>query len=187
MTENILCLGYLKEPHGLEGEVKVRSNGELLSQQKRGDRLYLYSAEKVVDGFLKSHENIHDIIVESIRPYREGYLIKFEEITTPEKVKKYCRLFIGISIEEARKKYGGSQEPYLFEYFDLQVLDQPTNKILGKVSRIEEVNQRIIFVIQMNGQESEVMLPALSPYIKSQDFRKQILYTEKLHELQTES
>ena len=195
MTEPVLCLGYLKEPRGLKGYIKVNSQGELLSLQKKNDNLKLYSADRLDYGILVNYKHIHQIVIEQISEYSKGYLVKFKNISTREEAEKYSRLFIGMSLNEAKEKYGNIQsaefkEHYLFEYLYLEVIEQTTHELLGQVIRIEEINQRAMFIVQKNNVEDdqnenkELMLPAFSPYIKKIDLKKQVIYTENLAELE---
>ena len=183
LTTQILCLGYLKKPHSLLGQIKVRSHGELLGQYSDGDSICYYSVKRVIDGFLEQPRYQDNILVERITPYRDGYLLKSTDVSTREEAEKYCGFFLGISLVEAREKFGGSSEPYLFEYLNLKIIDEKTQKLIGNVIRIEEIQKKVFLIVQLDGQAKEVMLPIISDYVTKKDIENRVLYSQGLHEL----
>ncbi len=183
MITQILCLGYLKKPRGLAGQVKVRSYGELLNDYSEGDSVGYYSAKRVIDGLLDQPHHENNILIESVTPCKDGYLLKPKGSNKREDVECYCGLFLGVPFEEAKSKFGGSSEPYLFEYLNLKIIDYKSKQSIGHVLRLEEIKEKVILIVRLYSSSGEVMLPIASDYVVKINIKKGVLYSKRLHEL----
>ena len=183
LTEDILCIGYLKKPMRLSGAIKVKSHGELLRCYSKGEQISSYLSLGVINGLLNQPKFKQHILIEDVTLHKDGYLLKPKGVNTREEASIYCGYFLGISVQEAKKKYGGSSQPYLFEYLGMKVVDYSDKKLIGSVIRIEEIQERVIFIVKFSDKNNEIMLPFLSDYFVKIDIQQNILYTKKLHEL----
>ena len=183
MITQILCLGYLKKPRGLLGQINIKSYGELLNDYSEGDFIDCYSAKRVMDGLLYEPRQKNNILIENIIPCKDGYLLKPKGSNTREDVEDYCGLFLGVSLEVAKSKFGGSEEPYLFEYLDLTIIDDESKQSIGDVLHLEEIQEKIFLIVRLYSSSKEVMLPIMSDYVVKIDTKKGVLYSKKLHEL----
>ena len=180
--EPILQLGYLKEPNGIKGEITLKTQGELILKYKRGDELQLYKCQRTSDGFLIDSRYYNFGYLERISKKASKYLLKLEKINVREEAQKYCKSFIGIPLNKAIEKFGGSQNPYLFEYLTLEVIEINSQKKTGKVIKIETYNKNHVLIIETCNQKV-LSVPVESPYIKRIDQKRRVLLTQNLLDL----
>ena len=166
--EKILILGYIKKPHALKGAVLVICKGELLATLEKPAEVNIYRADKIRDGFLINPLFTGTLQILSMKESRpENYLVQLKGVHTIEEAEAYRGVYFGIGLNEARELFSTPEDPYLFEYVDLEVLDQKGN-FLGRVERVESSGYAEWIVI--NTEKGEKMIPLESEYFQNIDY-----------------
>lgn len=138
-----IWIGYIKEPKGLKGELKLKSSFErILDAIRVGNTIY-FNDEK------------HTIT--DSKPYKDYYLINIDNLNDINLIEKYK----GYDVYTTREILGMSDKDYLMK--DLIGMDIVCNdKTYGKVSEVVSNNQYYILKIDY---KTKYMIPFVDSYI----------------------
>lgn len=148
--------GFIRRPHGVNGELLVEINREYDGVILPGLVVYLggnYVPKKIL----------------SIRHHNQGNLIKFDEINNPEQAGQFRlhRIYVP-SLIKRRELLSG--EFYSDQIMGLIVIDDMGQE-LGKVSEVIETGANDVYVVSRPGKR-EILLPAIPEVIKKVDLEK---------------
>lgn len=165
----ILVLGKIQGARGVQGKLRIIRRGDMLDNLKANSPLGIYSAKGIKDGFLINPEFAGQYLMQEFAELTpDTAQIKLQEITNAEDAWKLKGLFIGLKLSEAKKKFHNPDDPYLFEYIGLDILEGGILK--GKIDRVEEYHHKqwLIGICDDN----EVMIPLQGPFIERADFKQ---------------
>lgn len=161
MAENYISVGKLGKPHGIAGAFRFLLHRQLKSHAKFPKHFLLHAKGSYMPWFVAGYELIG---------ISDG-LVRFEDITTPEKARIYsgCELFLSEKDTNAYFKKDAEGLNYLKGY---QVSDQ-TAGLLGPLVAIDESPAQILITIDYNG--NEVLVPLVDEFIVELNKRKKTL------------
>jgi 16S rRNA processing protein RimM len=163
-SENLLLIGKVIRPHGLEGLLRIWS--------------YAQSAESFLNAgtvFIKSkQQGILEYKISSLKPHKNAFLMKLEGLNSLEDVEGYRGSEIFIRKASLRSK--GEEEYFWFELIGLEVyLD--SGRYIGTLKDILSTGSNDIYVVKDG--EAEFLIPAIHEVIKKIDLNnKRIIITE---------
>ena len=143
-----LTVGYLRRPHGVQGEIVMDLHTDFPERLKRGRRLLVSEEHK-------------SLTVESVREHQRGVLIKFNGIDTPEEAGLFRNQWVYVQSTEVPSLPEGKL--YQHELFGFNVLDENDNS-LGELAEILETGANDVYVVK-NASERELLLPAIPSVI----------------------
>jgi 16S rRNA processing protein RimM len=162
--ENLLLVGKVIRPHGLDGSLRIRS--------------YAQSAESFLDAgnvFLKSDKDeMRKCKVLSIKPHKSLFLILLQGLRSPEEAERYrgAEIFIRKDLLEQK----GEEEYFWFELIGLEVFLN-SGQYLGKLTDIIPTGSNDIYVVKKGGKE--LLIPAIHEVIDEIDVEnKKIIISE---------
>ena len=155
--EDLLLLGKVIRPHGLEGVMRIQS----FDQPE-------HSFLKARTLFLKlGAEEIHAHSVLSVKPHKNIFLLKLKGLNSLEDAEKYRGAEILVKKEVLVRE--DSDEFFWYELIGLKVyLD--TGQYIGSIRHILPTGSNDIYVIRDG--ESEVLIPAIHDVVKEIDLEK---------------
>ena len=163
-SENLLLVGKVIRPHGLEGILRILS--------------YARSEESFLNAgtvFLKSDkQEILEYKILSVKPHKNVYLMKLDGLRSLEEAERYRGADILIRKDLLRQK---SQEEYFwFELIGLRVyLD--SEQYIGTLKDIIATGSNDIYVVKKG--ETEFLIPAIHEVVKEIDLEnKRIIISE---------
>lgn len=163
-SDNLLLVGKVIRPHGLEGLLRIRS--------------YAQSEKSFLDAgniFLKTRSGeTHECEVLSIRPHKNILLLKLIGLNSLEDAERYRDA--EILIRRDLLKINNDNEFFWFELVDLGVyLD--TGKFIGKIRHILPSRSNDIYVVRDG--EREILIPAIHDIVKKIDLiNKKVIIKE---------
>jgi 16S rRNA processing protein RimM len=162
--ENLLLVGKVIRPHGLDGSLRIRS--------------YAQSAESFLDAgnvFLKSDKDeMRECKISSIRPHKGVFLIRLQGLQSLEEAEGYrgAEIFIRKDLLEQKCE----EEYFWFELIGLEVFLN-SGRYLGKLTDIIPTGSNDIYVVKEGGKE--VLIPAIHEVVDEIDLEnKRIIITE---------
>ncbi len=161
--DSILCIGRIQGPKGVKGEVRITAFGELLGTVKKFS-FELYTSKGPIDGFLLEPQKKQAYNFYNIRAYKENiFLANIEGINSPEAVDGLKGLYLGLSLQTAKRDFASDNEPYMFEFLGLAVVDAEEPAIKGQVAAIREYEGRGWLVAEIDGRE--ILIPLVAEYV----------------------
>lgn len=199
-SQRILLLGRVQRPRGVKGELRVTCRGDLLTHMEPGEMLSLYTGEAIKDGFIEQPAFVESARLEELYPVaNEVISVRLSALNDRDSAEKYCGLYFGLSLEEAKIRFGDEEEPYLFQYIAMDVYDGADgeeNNLIGKVERIEDSGLQWLIVktiVKTNDNEikseiineikNEIMVPLNGPFVEEVDFKENRLMCRGLKAL----
>jgi 16S rRNA processing protein RimM len=163
-SENLLLVGKVIRPHGLDGSLRIRS--------------YAQSAESFLDAgnvFLKSdNDEMCEYKVSSIKPHKSVFLIQLQGLQSLAEAERYRGADILIRKELLEQK--GEEEYFWFELIGLEVFLN-SGRYLGKLTDIIPTGSNDIYVVKKGGKE--VLIPAIHQVVDKIDLEnKKIIVSE---------
>jgi 16S rRNA processing protein RimM len=147
-----LTVGFLRRPHGLQGEIIMDLHTDFPERMKSGRKLLVGDEHQ-------------PMTLTSVRPHQSGLLVKFEGIETPEDAGRYRNQWVFIQAKDAPPLPDG--QIYQHELFGFKVLDENDN-LLGKLVEILETGANDVYVVR-NESGKEILLPAIPSVILDLD------------------
>lgn len=158
--------------HGLKGEVKVSLITDFPEERfKAGVELSLKdNPEKL-------------LTVESGRPFKQFWLVKFNEVTDVDQAEKLKGKTLVISEQNQQKLPDGVY--YYRDILDCQVIDNQTKEKIGVITDIESPGANDIWLVkERNGKE--FWLPYIKDVVKKVDVDNKKIYVELMEGLRDE-
>lgn len=152
-----LSVGFLRRPHGVRGEIIMDLHTDFPERMKKGRRLFV-------------GEDYKPVTLTSVRPYKTGMLVKFENIDTPEEAGMFRNQWVYVLAKDVPLPEG---QHYKHELLGLRVVDED-GKPLGELVEILETGANDVYVVA-GDTGKEILLPAIPSVILDLDFERGIL------------
>ena len=159
-----LTVGFLRRPHGLQGEIIMDLHTDFPERMKRGRKLFVGEAHQ-------------PLTLTSVRPHQNGLLVKFKGIETPDEAGKLRNTWVYIQAKDAPALPQG--QIYQHELLGFQVVDEEGNP-LGELVEIIETGANDVYVVRSEAGK-EILLPAIPAVILDMDAGRRFM---KVHLLE---
>lgn len=153
-----LVIGKIRRPHGVRGEVLMEIYTDFPERIQRGVVVYLGDQTQ-------QHE------IASRRTHRDGLLIRFEGITTPEAAGELRNQLVYVRADDRPPLDEG--EYYHHQILGMRVYDA-TQGYLGMVREILSTGANDVLVVN-NEAGSELLIPFADDWIQEVDLPQKIL------------
>jgi 16S rRNA processing protein RimM len=152
--ENLLLVGRVIRPHGLEGLLRIRSYAQ-------SERSFLNAGTIFLK--LDSGET-HEFTVLSVRPHKNIFLMKIGNLNSLQEAEKYRGAEILIRKDAVLKKE--EDEYFWHELIGLRVYLN-TGRYIGTISQILQTGSNDIYVVRQG--KAEVLIPAIHDVVEEID------------------
>jgi 16S rRNA processing protein RimM len=143
-----LAIGFLRRPHGVQGEIIMDLHTDFPERIKTGRKVYV--GEK--------HEAF---TIGAVRPHATGLLVKIQGFDTPETAGRFRNQWVYVQSSEVPALPEGKY--YKHELIGLTVMTDMNEK-LGILNEVLETGANDVYVIvQEDGKE--ILLPAIADVI----------------------
>jgi 16S rRNA processing protein RimM len=159
-----LSVGFLRRPHGLQGEIIMDLHTDFPERMKRGRKLFV-------------GEEYKPMTLEAVREHGKGMLVKFKNIETSEDAGLYRNQWVFIKAKDAPPLPDG--QIYQYEMIGFKVVDENENP-LGTLVEILETGANDVYVVK-NDSGKELLLPAIPSVMLDLDTDRGLL---KVHLLE---
>lgn len=159
-----LSVGFLRRPHGVQGEIIMDLHTDFPERMKVGRKLFV-------------GETYQPMTLTSVRPHQSGLLVKFKDIQTPEEAGKYRNQWVFIQAKDAPPLPDG--KIYQYELIGFKVVDENENP-LGTLTEILETGANDVYVVKDDAGK-ELLLPNIPSVILDLDAGRRLL---KVHLLE---
>jgi len=161
-----LTVGFIRRPHGVNGEMMMDLHTDFPERMKRGRKLLV-------------GEDRQSLTLTSVRPHQAGLLVRFQGIDTPEQAGLLRNQWVYIKASEAPKLPEG--KIYQYELIGFQVVDE-NDQPLGELVEILETGANNVYVVQ-DGSEHEILLPAIPSVVLETDIARRLMRVHVLEGL----
>ena len=161
-----LTVGFLRRPHGVQGEIIMDLHTDFPERMKRGRKLFV-------------GEKYQPMTLTSVRPHSSGLLVKFKGVETPEAAGMFRNQWVYTKAKDAPPLPEGQM--YQHELFGFQVLDE-NGKMLGELVEILETGANDVYIVK-NESGKEILLPAISSVILHLDPARRLMRVHLLEGL----
>jgi len=158
-----LSVGFLRRPHGVQGEIIMDLHTDFPERMKKGRKLFIGDDYKLMT-------------LTSVRPHQAGLLVKFKNVETPEDAGLYRNQWVYVRTKDVPLPEG---QHYQHELLGLKVMDENNNP-LGKLVEIMETGANDVYVVR-NDSGKEILLPNIPSVILDLDIGRGFL---KVHLLE---
>ncbi len=162
--EGYVAVGYIRGPHGLEGELRVESLSD------NPERFQVGAVLRAGDGSLT---------IRSLRPHRGALLVCFEGIDTRERAHEVRGLLL--EIPETDLVPLASNQYYRHQLIGLTVRDSTGNE-LGTLEEVLDTGANDVYVV--SDGDSELLIPAIETVVRDVDVSTGIIVVEPLQGLE---
>lgn len=146
VSENLLLVGKVIRPHGLNGLLRIHSYAESVKTFQDGGTVLL----KTGQGGLSEYKVI------SVNAHRNAYLMKLDGISSLEDAERYRGAEILISKNALRRE--SEDEYFWFELIGLEVFVD-SGRFVGTLREIINTGSNDIYVVKEG--DKEFLIPAL--------------------------
>lgn len=161
-----LSVGFLRRPHGLNGEIIMDLHTDFPERMKIGRKLFI-------------GEEYQPMTLTSVRPHQSGLLVKFKDIETPEDAGKYRNQWVFIKAKDAPPLPDG--QIYQYQLIGFKVVDESENP-LGTLAEILETGANDVYVVK-DDSGKELLLPAIPSVILDLDTSRRLIRVHLLEGL----
>jgi 16S rRNA processing protein RimM len=147
-----LTVGFLRRPHGLQGEMIMDLHTDFPERMKPGRKLLV-------------GQSYQPMTLTSVRPYSSGLLVKFKDVERPEDAGKFRNQWVYVQTKDAPPLPDG--QIYQHQLLGFQVVDEHEN-LLGELVEILETGANDVYVVK-NESGREILLPAIPSVILELD------------------
>lgn len=159
-----LTVGFLRRPHGVQGEIVMDLHTDFPERMKRGRKLFI-------------GEDHQPITLTSVRPHGSGLLVKFKGVETPEDAGVFRNQWVYVQAKDTPPLPAG--QVYQHELFGFRIVDEDGN-LLGELVEIIETGANDVYVVR-NDSGKETLLPAIPSVILDLDADRRLM---KIHLLE---
>ncbi len=159
--ENTYRVGWVKDAHGLKGEIYV----QLFAKQ--ADWL---NHLKVF--YLEIESELREFNVERAKPHKIGLIIKPREINDRTQAEACKGAPCHIPQEYLKAEPGDGF--YLHQILGFKVLDR--ERSLGEITAFSTNGPQDLLVVQAEGKE--ILIPFVRPFLKQIDFDNRVVFME---------
>ena len=143
-----LSVGFLRRPHGLQGEIIMDLHTDFPERMKSGRKLFVGDEHK-------------PMTLTSVRPHQSGLLVKFKGVETQEDAGKFRNQWVYIKAKDAPPLPAGQM--YQYELIGFEVVDEQ-DTLLGELVEIIETSANDVYIVR-NDSGKEILLPAIPSVI----------------------
>ena len=154
----LFVVGKIRRPHGVEGEAFVEIYSDF--PERLGPKMLIFVGA--------AHQ---PLTIRKRRPHKDGLLLAFEDITTPEQVGLLRNQMISIPAADRPPLPEG--EYYHHQILGLSVVDEDA-KELGKLAEILETGANDVYVVTRD-DGTELLLPAISDVVLDVDLPRKTM------------
>jgi len=156
LSGNLLLVGRVLRPHGLDGLLRVRSYARSLSSFGEVSEVFL----RPVSRGIRAHK------ISSANPHKNIVLMKFEGVNSLEEAEKFREAEVWVSAEAIPREEG---EYFWHELIGLKVFHN-RGAYIGDISRIIPAGDNEIYVVGRG--KGEIFVPATYEVVKEIDLEK---------------
>lgn len=159
-----LSVGFLRRPHGLQGEIIMDLHTDFPERLRTGRKLFVGEEHK-------------PMTLEGIRPHGKSVLVKFKMIDTPEDAGQFRNHWVYAKTKDLPPLPAGQH--YQHELLGINVVDENGNP-LGTLTEILETGANDVYVVK-DDSGKEILLPNIPSVVLDLDFARRIM---KVHLLE---
>lgn len=160
-----LSIGFLRRPHGVQGEIIMDLHTDFPERMKKG--------RKVLIG-----EDHKPMTLTNVRPHQNGLLVKFQNVETPEDAGLYRNQWVYVQTKDVPLPDG---QHYKHELIGLRVVDE-NDSPLGELVEILETGANDVYVVR-DDSGREILLPNIPSVILDLDIDSQLMRVHLLEGL----
>ncbi|MEW6083071.1 MAG: ribosome maturation factor RimM [Chloroflexota bacterium] len=143
-----LSVGFLRRPHGLQGEIIMDLHTDFPERMASGRKLFVGDEHK-------------PMTLTSVRPHQSGLLVKFKNVETPEAAGLFRNQWVFIKTKDAPPLPEG--QIYQHELIGFKVVEDDDHP-LGELVEILETGANAVYVVR-DDSGREILLPAIPSVI----------------------
>ena len=159
-----LSVGFLRRPHGLQGEIIMDLHTDFPERMQAGRKLFVGDDHK-------------PMTLEGVRVHAKGLLVKFKDIETTEAAGVFRNQWVFIKAKDAPPLPDG--KIYQYKLIGFKVVDENDNP-LGTLAEILETGANDVYIVK-DDSGKELLLPAIPSVILDLDAGRSLL---KVHLLE---
>jgi 16S rRNA processing protein RimM len=161
-----LTVGFLRRPHGVQGEIVMDLHTDFPERLKRGRNMYVSEMHKPVT-------------IQSVREHQKGVLIKFNGIDTPEAAGQFRNQWVYVKARDLPPLPEG--QIYQHQLIGFKVVDDQDNP-LGELVEILETGANNVYVVR-DETGRELLLPVIPSVILDLDTGRRLMRVHLLEGL----
>lgn len=143
-----LAIGFLRRPHGVQGEIIMDLHTDFPERIKTGRKVYI-------------GENYEAFTIGAARPHSNGLLVKIRGFDSPETAGRFRNQWVYVQASEVPALPEGKY--YKHELIGLTVMTDANDK-LGVLNEVLETGANDVYVVvQEDGKE--ILLPAIADVV----------------------
>jgi 16S rRNA processing protein RimM len=143
-----LSVGFLRRPHGVQGEIIMDLHTDFPERMKSGRKLFVGDDHK-------------PMTLTNVRPHQTGLLVKFKGIETPEEAGQFRNQWVFVKKSDLPPLPEG--KIYQHELIGFRVVDEDGNP-LGELVEILETGANDVYVVR-DDSGKEILLPNIPSVI----------------------
>ncbi len=167
-SSDLLLLGVVVKPHGLDGTLSVRSYAESEASFLRAGRVVLVA----LDGERREYP------VASARPHKKGILLGLEGLSSVDEAERFRNAEIFIRSDVLERDH--EDEYYWFELIGLHV-HLNTGVYVGTLARILSQGGNDVYVVRAGAKE--ILIPASREVIEEIDLEEKRMIITPMEDL----
>jgi len=154
----LLVVGKIRRPHGVAGEALVEIHTDFPERLAPKTLVFVGAAHQ-------------PLTIRKRRPHKDGLLLTFEDITTPEQVGLLRNQMLSIPAVDRPPLPEG--EYYHHQILGLSVVDE-NGQELGRLAEILETGANDVYVVTRD-DGTELLLPAISDVVLDVDLPRKTM------------
>ena len=143
-----LSVGFLRRPHGVNGEIIMDLHTDFPERMKKGRKIFVGDDHK-------------PMTFENVRSHANGLLVKFKGVNTSDEAGMYRNQWVFIRQKDAPALPEG--QFYKHELLGLNVIDEKDER-LGELVEIIETGANDVYLVR-DDLGKEILLPAIPSVI----------------------
>jgi len=165
-------VGKIVNTHGLNGEVKIFLHTDFAEERfKKGNQLYI--GEKDCSTKVK-------VEILYSKPYKDMYILKFNDLNTINDAEKFKNQFLWIPAEKQIDL--DNNEFYYFEIIGCNVCTVDGSEI-GVVKEILSPGANDVWVVKLKDSDKEIFIPYIESVVKDVDVQNKQITIELMEGL----
>jgi len=153
-----LSVGFLRRPHGLQGEIIMDLHTDFPERMQVGRKLFVGDDHK-------------PMTLEAVRVHAKGLLVKFKDVETTEAAGVFRNQWVFIKAKDAPPLPDG--KIYQYKLIGFKVVDENDN-LLGTLAEILETGANDVYIVK-DDSGKELLLPAIPSVILDLDAGRRLI------------
>jgi len=153
-----LVIGFLRRPHGLQGEMIMDLHTDFPDRIKSGKMIFIGDKHEAAT-------------LESTRMHANSMLIKLRGHDTPEAAGKFRNQWVYVKAKDVPPLPKGQH--YKYELVGLDVVDD-NGKALGRLAEILETGANDVYIVR-DDSGKDILLPAIPSVILDLDMERRLM------------